>query len=350
MNERLQAILLDEQASLREAMTVIDKGAVEIALMVDAEHRLLGTVSDGDIRRALLGGADLDDAVTPSIARQPKVVGPETGRAEVLDLMRAQTLNQIPVVDAQRRVVGLHVLQELLGAAERDNWAVIMAGGRGTRLAPLTDHLPKPMLKVAGRPILERLVLHLVGSGVRRIFLSVNYLAEMVEEHFGDGSDFGCTIEYLREERGRPLGTGGALGLLADLGHEPRRPLLAMNGDLVTQFSVADLLSSHDESGALATVAVRAYAHDIPFGVVHVDGTKLVRFQEKPVASWPINAGIYVLDPRLLPRVPRGELFPLPGLLEDCLRRGEPVNVWRTTDDWQDIGRPGELASARGQA
>lgn len=349
MNERLQAILLDEQASIREAMTVIDKGAVEIALMVDAEHRLLGTVSDGDIRRVLLAGADLDDGVAPAIARQPKVVGPDSGRAEVLDLMRVQALAQIPVVDARRRVVGLHVLQELLGAVERDNWALIMAGGRGTRLAPLTDHVPKPMLRVAGRPILERLVLHLVGSGIRRIFLAVNYLAEIVEAHFGDGSAFGCSIDYLREERGRPLGTGGALGLLADLGHEPPAPLLAMNGDLVTQFSVADLLAGHEQSGAQATVAVRPYAHDIPFGVVHVDGTRLLRFEEKPVVSWPINAGIYVLEPQLLPRVPRGQLFPLPGLLEDCLRRGEPVNVWRTDDEWQDIGRPGELASARGE-
>lgn len=263
--------------------------------------------------------------------------------------MRAQSLAQIPVLDGQSRVVGLHVMRELLGGVERENWAVIMAGGRGVRLAPLTDHVPKPMLPVAGRPILERLVLHLLGSGIRRIFLAINYLGEMIEAHFGDGSEFGCSIEYLREERGRPLGTGGALGLLPGLGYEPERPLLTMNGDLVTQFSLGGLLASHEASGALATVAVRDYTHEVPFGVVYADGARLTGFAEKPVASWTVNTGIYVLDPRLLGRIPRGQSFPLPGLLEDCVRRGEPVNVWPSSGEWQDIGRPAELDTARGE-
>jgi NDP-sugar pyrophosphorylase family protein len=268
----------------------------------------------------------------------------------VLDLMRARSLAQIPVVDDRGRLVGLHVLRELLGTTERENWAVIMAGGRGTRLRPLTDHLPKPMVKVAGRPILERLVLHLVGSGVQRILLAVNYLAEVIEDHFGDGDAFGCHIDYLHEEPGRPLGTGGALGLVAESGLHPTAPLLVMNGDLLTSFSVHDLLRSHGDSGAVATVALRDYSHSISFGVAEVDGGRLRRFVEKPVASWLINAGIYVIEPDLLSRIPRGELFGLPSLLEDCLQRGEPVNVWQTNDEWQDIGRPAELRLARGES
>jgi dTDP-glucose pyrophosphorylase len=349
VNERLQSILLGADASIRDAMAAIDVGTVEIALVVDQHRRLLGTVSDGDVRRALLAGASLGDPVKPHMTADPQVVGPDSGRADVLELMRARSLAQIPVLDEHGAVTGLHVLRELLGGVERPNWAVIMAGGRGTRLAPLTDHLPKPMLPVAGRPILERLVLHLVGSGIRRILLSVNYLSELIEGHFGDGSQFGCDVGYLREEPGRPLGTGGSLALLCDLPEQPAHPVLVMNGDLLTNFSVAGMLASHDASGAPATLAVREYTHEIAFGVAEVDGSRLRRLQEKPVASWSISAGIYAIDPVLLPRIPRGRQFPLPSLLDDCLHRGEPVNVWQVDDEWSDIGRPAELRRARGE-
>jgi dTDP-glucose pyrophosphorylase/CBS domain-containing protein len=349
MNERLRSILLGTDATIRDAMGAIDAGTVEIALVVDDGRRLLGTVSDGDVRRALLAGAALDDPVKPYMTADPRVVRPESGRAEVLDLMRARSLAQIPVLDEHGVVVGLHVLRELLGAIERENWAVIMAGGRGTRLAPLTDHLPKPMLPVAGRPILERLVLHLVGSGIRRILLSVNYLSDLIEGHFGNGAAFGCAIGYLREEPGRPLGTGGSLALLRDLPEQPTHPLLVMNGDLLTNFSVPAMLASHEASGAPATLAVREYTHEIAFGVAEVQGSWLRRLQEKPVVSWSISAGIYAIDPGLLPRIPRNQQFPLPSLLDDCLLRGEPVNVWQIDDEWSDIGQPAELRRARGE-
>jgi NDP-sugar pyrophosphorylase family protein len=224
-----------------------------------------------------------------------------------------------------------------------------MAGGRGVRLAPLTDHLPKPMVRIAGRPLLERLVLHLVGFGIRRVVLAVNYLNEVIEAHFGDGADFGCTISYLREERGRPLGTGGALGLLAAQGGVPAAPLLVMNGDLLTQFPVDELLASHAASGAPATLAVRDYVHEVAFGVAEVEGGRLRRLTEKPLLTASINAGVYVLEPALLERIPTGREFPLPSLLDDCLARGEPVNVWPMTDEWHDIGRPADLARARGE-
>jgi dTDP-glucose pyrophosphorylase/CBS domain-containing protein len=347
---RLRPLVIAQRATIRDALRAIDAGGLEIALMLAADGRLLGTVSDGDVRRALLRGAGLDDPVAPHRAPQPHVVGPDAGRAAVLDLMRARSLSQIPVVDGRGRLLGLHVIRELLGAVERDNWAVVMAGGRGVRLAPLTDTLPKPMMPIAGRPLLERLVLHLVGSGIRRIALAVNYLAEVIEAHFGDGAAYGCRIAYLREEPGRPLGTGGALGLLAGQGLHPAHPLLVLNGDLLTAFSVERLLASHAASGAAATLAVRNHVHEIAFGVAEVEGGRLRALTEKPALSWPINAGIYVLDPTLLPRIPAGVQLSLPSLLEDCLRRGEPVNVWEVTDDWQDIGRPADLARARGEA
>ncbi len=277
------------------------------------------------------------------------LTGPEDGRAEVLDLMQALKVREVPVVDETGRLSSIHVENQIVGMRKLPNWAVIMAGGRGTRLGRLTKDVPKPMLPVAGRPILERLVLHLVGAGVSTIFLSVNYLADIIEKHFGDGAKFGCTIEYLREDLEHPLGTGGSLRLLGDLGYQPSAPILAMNGDLITNFQVDDLLKAHARELAAATIAVSEYRHEVPFGVLESTDGSLDRIVEKPTISWWVNAGIYVLEPTLLARIPRSDLFPITSLFADCLSRQERVNLWALGDDWQDIGRPAELAQARGQ-
>ncbi|MBI5445147.1 MAG: nucleotidyltransferase family protein [Deltaproteobacteria bacterium] len=331
-------------ASLLETMEAIDGGACEIALVVDEEGRLLGTVTDGDIRRALLGGRGLSSPVNPVMNRRFTAVGRSAPRTEVLDLMRARTLGQVPIVDEDGRLVGLHLLREILGATPRPNWAIVMAGGRGERLRPLTDSLPKPMVPVAGRPILERIVLHLVGSGIRRVFLAVNYMAEVIEQHFRDGAAFGCEIEYLREDR--PLGTGGALTLLPK---SPDHPVLALNGDLLTQFDVGALLAWHETHAATATVAVREYRQSIPFGVVDLDGGHVVRLREKPTHAFKINAGIYVLSPGLISRVPSGVEYPMPALLEECLARGERVAAYGLEDEWLDVGNRATLQRARGE-
>jgi len=349
MNVRLEHLLIDKDASIREALLAIDTQHVESAVMVDERRRLVGLVGERQIHRALLDGYGLDSPVAPLVEPEPPTVLPDDGRAEVLDMMRSRAINEVPVVDPEGHVVGLHVADELLGVVERDNWAVIMAGGRGTRLAPLTDDRPKPMLPVAGRPILERLVLHLVGGGIRRILLSVNYHAEQIERHFADGSRFGCRIDYLREDPHRPLGTGGALGLLPRQGMRPEQPVLVMNGDLVTAFAIGDLLATHRDHPVVATMAVSEYRHQVPFGVVEVADGRLVRVVEKPVPSWPVNAGVYVVEPWLLGRVPPDRLFPITALLDDCRRCGEPVGVWQLPGDWLDIGRPAELARARGR-
>jgi len=326
-------------------METIDRGALAIALVVDEDGRLLGTVTDGDIRRALLRSARLSDPVGPITNRDFLAVGPATPRSDVLDLMRAHTLSQVPIVDSDGMLVGIHLLREIVGATVRPNWAVVMAGGRGERLRPLTDTLPKPMVAVAGRPILERIILHLVGFGVRRIFIAVHYMADVIEQHFGDGSAHGCRIQYLRETQ--PLGTAGALGLLPEA---PELPLLVLNGDLLTQFDVGALLAAHAASNAAATVAVNQHHYTVPFGVVDTDAAGRVRsLQEKPTAGWLVNAGIYVLQPHVLGRVRPGEQATMPALLVDCVERGETVASYHLVEDWIDVGLPNELRRAKGE-
>jgi dTDP-glucose pyrophosphorylase len=341
--QRLKDCLVDESATIREAMTAINRGAVEIALVTNREGVVIGTCTDGDIRRALLSGLGLESPVASQIQRNFVWVSAETGRAEVLDLMYALQIHQIPVLDSERRAVGLHLIRELIGAVERPNWAVLMAGGKGTRLRPLTDSLPKPMIPVAGRPILERLVLHLVGYGIRRIFLSVNYLSSVVEEFFGDGRKYGCEIEYLREDR--PLGTVGGLSLLPQ---PAEHPVVVMNGDLVTGVNVADMLAFHVGGRYLATVGVREYLHTVPFGTVETDGGRIRLISEKPTYSWLINAGTYVVNPEFVARVPKGSEYPITSLLEEALTRQEPVGAYRMREDWIDVGRISDLAHALG--
>ncbi len=345
-------LTIGPHATIRAAMVCIDRNELKIALTVDSEGRLLGTVSDGDVRRALLDGASLDDAVSSVVNRHPVTVPPSADRAGVLDIMRARDLSQIPVVGPDGRLVGLHVLHELLGSTPKDNHAVILAGGRGSRLGHLTSTVPKSMLPVAGRPILERLVLHLVGSGIRHVHLSVGYLAEQIADHFGDGSDFGCTIEYLIESPERPLGTGGPLRLLRDRAIANDAPLLVLNGDLVASFSVGGILDTHARTDAVMTVALRDYSHEVPFGVATMDASNpdlLSDLAEKPRWSGRVNAGIYVIEPRLLSEVPGGVSYPITDLVLTCLDRGERVAGWEYTDEWHDVGRPFELARARGE-
>ena len=339
--------------SIAEVMRTIDGGAEAIALVVAPDGKLQGTVSDGDIRRALLAGARLSDAVDPFIARDPVIASEGSDRVAVLDLMRARRLNQIPVVDHAGRLVGLHVVRELLGAKAKPNSAVILAGGRGTRLGELTRAVPKPLLPVAGRPILERIVLHLAGSGISTIHLAVGYLAERIHEYFGDGADFGCSISYLEERPDAPLGTGGPLRSLLNQRNPPIDPLLVMNGDLVTSFSVADILEHHNSAGAAVTVALREYTHEVPFGVAHINDVEhwaITRLVEKPRWSGLVNAGIYVIDPRLLHLIPEGVNYPITELIATCLKRKEKVAGWHLTGEWHDVGRPTDFSRARGEA
>ncbi len=341
MLQQVRNCCVPHSSRLIDAMRVIDAGAIGIAMVVDSNSRLLGTLTDGDIRRAILKGAPVESPLEPYVQKKFTSVGTEAGREAVLDLMQALVLNQVPVIDKLGKLVGIHLLHEIIGAQARPNSALIMAGGRGTRLASLTDNLPKPMIRVAGRPILERLILRLVGFGFRKVFLSVNYLADVIINHFGDGSRFGCSIEYLRETE--PLGTGGALSLLPK---QLDQPLLVLNGDLVTQANFGEMMGFHEGGGYVATIGVRQYGHQVPFGCVELDGARVRRLEEKPLLERTVNAGIYILNPLLVGRVPRSS-YPITTLFEECLEKGEPVGGFEILDDWLDIGQRDQLRQAQ---
>jgi len=330
-------------ATLLEALRVIEEGGEAIGFVVDESGKVIGSLTDGDVRRAILRGRPLEARVLPETMRGDFVhVTADQGRAEVLDVMRARQIERLPILDEAGRLCGLHTMREMVSAAVRPNTAVILAGGRGSRLHPITDTIPKPMVKVAGRPILERLILHLMSCGVRRFAISVNYLAEIIEGHFADGARFGCQITYLREHM--PLGTGGPLSLLP----APALPVLVVNGDLVTQADVGRMLDFHAAGAFAATFGLRPYTVDVPYGVAEVEGDRLVALKEKPSQRMLINAGIYVLSPEAVVLVPAGQAYPITALFDVLLAGGRPVGAHVLEDEWLDVGRHEELQRARG--
>ncbi len=343
--EQLSRLTIGADATILEALRRIDEGSEAILFVRDEPGRVIGALTDGDLRRAILRGAALESRSLRDAMRRDFVwVQPQTGRAEVLDLMRARQIGQVPILDDRGRLCGLHTVRQMISVAERPNRALLLAGGRGTRLHPITSTLPKPMVTVAGRPILERLVLHLMSCGIRRFSLSVHYLAHVIEEHFGDGSRFGCQIEYLKETE--PLGTGGPLSLLQP---PPTIPLLVLNGDLVTQCDVGRLLDFHSDGGYAATLGVRPFAVEVPYGVAVVEGERLVGLREKPTERMLINAGVYVLSPEALALAPVRQEYPITELFERCLQEDLPVGAHFLQEDWLDVGRPDELRRARGE-
>lgn len=347
---RLPITFSEESASILDAMSAIDRGVAGAAFAVAAGDLLVGVVTDGDIRRALLRGALLSDPVKPFIRSSPFVAKSADSRAFILDLMQARAISQVPVVNDEGQLVAVHLLRELLGRIDRPNMALILAGGRGTRLGPITNSLPKPMVPVAGRPILERLVNHISGFGISRIALSVGHLGDVIADHFGDGSQFGCEITYLSEDPENPLGTGAPLGSLSKLFPELSAPVLVMNGDLVTQFDVAAMLAHHQQAGAVATVGAFPYTHKVPYGVLQVnDAGHIQSIVEKPLRQELVSGGIYVFDPSILRKMPTDTFFPMTQVLTECIESGDKVSVWSLDEDWIDVGRPQDLAKARGQ-
>lgn len=332
--------LVSPTATVLEALAAIDAGAQEIAFVQDESGRVLGTVTDGDIRRGLLAGRPLDSPVAQVMTTQFTSVPEGTPHVEAIALMLQRSIKAVPVLDASGRLVDLFRLQTMLRVRQRPNWALVMAGGKGTRLEGLTHAIPKPMLPIGDRPLLERIVTHLVSHGIQRIFISVQHMARMIQDHFQDGRHLGCQIEYLVEDA--PLGSGGCLSLLPE---RPEHPLFVMNGDLLTRMHVGRMLDFHTQHDFSATLGVRNHAFTVPFGVVETAGHQIVRLTEKPQVSHTINAGMYAIAPALFDRVPKQTFFPITTLFEQAIAEGAQVGAYSIEDEWVDIGVPEQYYS-----
>lgn len=341
MIDNLRDIQLAPATPIAEALSIIDRGGAQIALVVGEQQRLLGTLTDGDIRRGLMHGETLEAPAERLMNRQFRFVRSGEDHAAVLDMMRRDVLRQIPVLDAQGRVVQLLLLQELLAPAQLPNAVVIMAGGKGNRLRPHTEYCPKPMLPVNGKPMLEILLEQCIASGFRKFYLSVNYLKEQIIDHFQDGKGWGVAIDYLFEDE--PLGTAGSLQLLPGSVQEP---FLVMNGDVLTRLNPSHLLRFHFEHDAAGTLCVREHTTTVPFGVVQTNGVELAGFEEKPSFRQLVNAGVYVIDPQLLPLLPPHQPTDMPTLLQSAQQAGHRVAVCPIHEYWIDVGRPETLQQA----
>jgi dTDP-glucose pyrophosphorylase len=333
-------IFITEATPLIETLRRIDQGNLQLAV-VERDGKIVGTVTDGDIRRALLNGTGLDAPVNLVMNHNPISASIGITNMAALTLMRRHSIHQLPIVDANGKVIDVKLIDELAASAQSDHWVVLMAGGLGSRLKPLTDDLPKPLIRVGDKPILETVLGGFIKAGFGKFFISVNYKAEMIREYFGDGSAWGVDISYL-EERDR-LGTAGALSLLPE---RPSQPFFVMNGDLLTTVNFEKMLKYHREHQAFSTVCVREHSVTVPFGVVELENHRLKGIREKPTHKYFVNAGVYLLNPDVLDYLTGNESIDMPALIERTIAQGRSSVVFPLREYWIDVGRLDDLQRA----
>lgn len=336
-----QRAVLAPDATIQDAVRNLNDVGIRLALVLDESGRLLGTISDGDIRRALLRGLDLTSPIATVVYRNALVVPPEWGRETVMQLMASNKIQQIPVVDSEHRVIGLHLWEEITTQPARANLMVIMAGGKGARLRPHTEQCPKPMLLVAGKPMLEHIIDRAKREGFSHFVIAVHYLGHMIEEHFGRGEHLGVQIDYVREDY--PLGTAGALSIINP---KPDSPFVVTNGDVITDIRYGELLDFHERNHATATMAVRVHEWQNPFGVVKIQGLDIVGFEEKPIIHSHINAGVYALNHSVLSALAGDEYCDMPTLFQRLRDKSERIMAYPMHELWLDVGRLEDLKRA----
>ncbi|GLR63045.1 nucleotidyltransferase family protein [Marinospirillum insulare] len=336
-------VVINSQATIRDAMRVIDKAALRIGLICDEQNKLLGTVTDGDIRRGLLVDCEMQDLVAKVMNKKPTTAPLTSSREHRLKLMDKHDLLALPLLDETGCLAGLETLHQALQPTKKANPVFIMAGGFGTRLQPLTDHCPKPMLRVGDKPMLEHLINQFIKQGFHQFYISTHYMPELIHQHFGDGSQWGVKITYVHETT--PLGTGGALGLLPkDL---PQLPLIMMNGDVLTKVDFSKLLEHHQAQKFDATMCVREDEHRIPFGVIETEQQLITTMVEKPTYRYKINTGIYILNSEIIAKVKTGQPIDLPTLLEKNRQAGKRIGTYTSYDYWLDIGQMKDYQKAQ---
>lgn len=347
MHTDITTLSVSPETSIRDAIAKMDVTRAGIVLVVDSAGRLLGTVTDGDVRRAILADVSLDQAVSVLLARKastpfakPITAPAGTDRSTLLNILREHSILHLPLVDGEQRVVDLVKLDEFVTEGPLSLQAVIMAGGFGSRLRPLTEELPKPMLPVGDRPLMEIIVQQLRGAGIKHVNMAVHHGSEKISAHFGNGKAFGVDITYAMEDR--PLGTAGALGLI----EPPNETTLVINGDILTQMDFRAMLYYHQEHRADLTVAVHRWDFQVPYGVVECDGATVRGLTEKPQLKFFVNAGIYLLEPATYRYIPNGEPYDMTDLIACLLEEGRPVVAFPVREYWLDVGQHADYQRA----
>ena len=339
--KNIENIKLKQNATIKEALGIIDSGAMQIALVVDDNDKLIGTLTDGDIRRGILRGLDLDSSIETIVFKEPAIAKISSTKEEILKLALSRKLHKIPVVDDNGRVLGIKEIEELVEPKIKTNRVILMVGGLGTRLRPLTQDTPKPMLKVGNKPILQTIVEKFAEYGFVNITMCVNFNASIIRDYFGDGKEFGVNIDYVLEEK--RMGTAGALSLLKE---RPSEPFFVMNGDLLTNVNFEHIFNYHTLNKATATMCVREYDYEVPYGVVKMNDNKITAIAEKPVQKFFVSAGIYMLSPEILDLIPQDEFYDMPTLFEKLIRLSKDVISFPIREYWLDIGRMEEYQRA----
>ena len=339
--KNIEKIKLTVDSTIREALTIIDSGAVKIAIVVDENDKLIGTLTDGDIRRGILNGKSLHDTIEDTYFREPTVVSVNVTKEDIINICTSKKIYQIPVVDDNGIVISIDILDELLKPEEHPNKVILMVGGLGSRLRPLTENTPKPMLPVGGKPILQTILEKFSSYGFVNIVMCVNYKSHIIQDYFGDGSKFGVSIEYVLEDQ--RMGTAGALSLLKE---KPSEPFFVMNGDLLTNVNFEHLLKFHQSNSSMATMCVREYDFQVAYGVVNVEDGKILSIKEKPVQKFFVSAGIYMLDPKNIDLIPENEFYDMPTLFEKLIEMNENTVSFPLREYWLDIGRIEEYEKA----
>jgi dTDP-glucose pyrophosphorylase len=333
--------LLKFNSSINDAINNLNASSFKIALVIDENNLLIGTISDGDIRRSLLKGLNLKSPISSIVNRTPLKCTPSFGLESILQLMTINKIQQIPIVDQSDRVVGLHLWEKIIAPSARPNTIFIMAGGRGKRLGIHTEKCPKPMLQVGNKPILSHIIERAKNQGFRNFILSINYLGHLVEDYFGNGHSLGVNINYIRE--GFPLGTAGSLSLLNE---ENNNPIIVINGDVMTDINLGQLLDYHVSHNSHATMVVRTHEWQNSFGVVQIENNKIVGFEEKPIVRSYINAGIYAINKNVISLLKKNFYCDMPDFFELLSKNNKNILPYPLYEPWIDLGHPEDLVKA----
>lgn len=334
--------VLLEGGKVRDVIESLNRSSSKVAMIKSRDGKFVGLITDGDVRRSLLSGNALDDDFASLINKHPISVGAEVENSQILELMIKHDIQQIPVLNIESEIIGLHVIDQLITTPKLNNRVIIMAGGMGTRLRPYTETCPKPMLTIRGKPLLHHIIDKAKMEGFSNFIITTHYLSHMIEDYFGNGAEFGVNISYTHEHE--PLGTAGALSLITEKLDEP---FIVTNGDLVTDIGFSDILLFHKKNAGIATMATRPYQISHPYGVVEINGSEVISFQEKPVYHSMINAAVYVLEPDALDLLPIGEHCDMPTLLEKHKAEGKIISAYPIHESWIDVGRAEDLLAVR---